>query len=207
MRDQGKLLPMKFKAKNKHQTGSSQKTKPTKRAPKKITADYLHNAGLYYLQRYASSASNFRSVMMRKIRKSCRHHSDQDFEPCVEMLDALVEKFIRAGLINDDVYVEGVIRSERRRGRSQKAIIAKLASKGLASDFVKQKLEDAAQDKDAELEAAMIFARRKKFGPYAIKELEPQKVLAAFARAGFSYDISKQVLRIEPRELEELEGL
>jgi regulatory protein len=70
--------------------------KTGRKKPKKITAQYLHNAGLYYLQRFAASRGQFRSVMLRKIRRSCMEHREQDYEACAALVEKIVEKFERA---------------------------------------------------------------------------------------------------------------
>ncbi len=81
-------MNIKPKAGNKANTPYKKREKP---APKKITESYLHNSGLYYLQRFSASSEHFRSVMMRKVKKSCMHHTDQDYDACAVMVDKLVE--------------------------------------------------------------------------------------------------------------------
>ena len=50
--------------------------KPTNRTKqqKPVTAQYLENAALYYLQRFASSSANLRRVLMGKVERSARAH-------------------------------------------------------------------------------------------------------------------------------------
>lgn len=178
-----------------------------KKIPKRITADYLHNSGLYYLQRYAASSGHFRSVMLRKARKSCLAHPDQDYNACVELIDTLVAKFKASGLLNDDLYVRGVVGSLRRRGTSKQAILGKLRLKAVDADMAGEYVEECDADfsrdesGNGDFRAALIFARKKKIGPFAgIKSEEPQKTLAKFARAGFSYDIANRVMRLSEAE-------
>lgn len=189
----------------------SENNKPRKRSaqkkiPRRITADYLHNAGLYYLQRYAASSGHFRTVMLRKVKKSCLAHADQSFEDCTVLVDALVEKFKTSGLLNDDLYVRGVVGSLRRKGASKQAILGKLRVKSVTGDLATTKLEECdeefAGEENGDLKAALIFARRKKLGPYAGTRVEePQKTLAKFARAGFSYEIAARVMRMGKDEV------
>lgn len=182
--------------------------KPPVKKRKKITDSYLHNAGLYYLQRFAASTGQFRTVMRRKIRLSCKDHPEQDEAACREMLEALIEKFIGAKLLDDDVYVAGAVRSLRSRGKSKKAITAKLESKGIAAhkthEFL-QSLEDENETEiDSETKAALTFARSKKLGPFAKKPLidlseedrrkQLQKAMMKFSAAGFSYALAQKIL-------------
>lgn len=189
------------------------KPRAAKKPPKKITAEYLHNSGLYYLQRYAASSGHFREVMLRKVKTSCRAHPDQEYAQCAELVDALVQKFLSSGLLNDDLYVRGVVGSLRRRGTSTQSILGKLRLKSVDGDTAARHLQeidedfaDAEQGETAERKAALIFARRKKLGPYAQAGWEEedgafQKALAKFARAGFSYEVAAGVLKLGAGEV------
>ncbi|MCK6418265.1 MAG: RecX family transcriptional regulator [Alphaproteobacteria bacterium] len=178
-----------------------------KKIPKKITPSYLHNAGLYYLQRYAASAAQFRKVLVRKAQRSCAHHKDQDLEACRAMIEEIVQKFLQSGLLNDDLYLRGMVITLRRQGRSKSMIVQKLMHKGLSAAAIESALHAADEEQNADLDgeyrAALLFARKKKLG----LNTEPQhqmKDLQKMARAGFSYDIARKVLRTE--NLEELHG-
>jgi len=174
--------------------------------PKKVSASWLHNAGLYYLQRFAASSGHFRTVMRRKINRSCAHHPEQDREECYSLLDELIAKFERAGLLDDKIYARGSVISLRRRGLSARAIGAKLQAKGLSSSQIEAAMaeHDSGEHDDSELLAALRAARRKRIGPFetaAKQEIEQQdqKALAALARAGFSYEICRRALDL-PRD-------
>lgn len=175
---------------------------PGRKPPKKITETYLHNAGLYYLQRFSASKAHFKSVLMRKVKRSCAAHPDQDPEACRAMVDALAERFEDSGLLNDTLYARALADSLRRRGRSRKAIIAKLSERGLRADQIEAALSEieAESGKDAaqsEMEAALRFARRKRIGPFRGGQNDAdlaRKDMGALARAGFSYDIARKVL-------------
>jgi regulatory protein len=161
------------------------------------------------MQRYAASVTQFRRVMQRKIDKSCRHHTDQDAATCAGLLDALVEKFVRAGLLNDEGFARGSVISLRRRGLSQRMILMKLQNKGLSEQQVKAALaefndDNETSDRALELEGALKLAKKKKFGPFAGgAEYDRKKALGAFARAGFSMDVIRKVLDMDLEEIED----
>lgn len=192
-----------------HTQDHNKKTKknPGPKIPKKITETYLHNAGLYYLQRFAASSGQFRTVMQRKIDNSCRHHVEQDRAACLTLLDALVTKFENVGLLNDDNYARGMVISLRRRGLSERAILMRLQHKGLPEDKIRAALTEYNEDNQinpgqSERLAALKLARRKRLGPYAVEDFDFNKALAAFARAGFSFDVAQSVLRMTPDDLD-----
>lgn len=172
-----------------------------KKPPKKITEKYLYNSGLAYLQRFTSSVPNFRRIMIRKIDKSCKHHTDQDKETCLALLDKTVETFVRQGYLNDDLYLQGMVTSLRRRGLSTRAIQAKLQQKGLDSDKITQAVRTIDGDvntADAELSAAVQYMRRKRLGCFAAAPQE--KHLASLARGGFGFDIANKALKLTEDE-------
>lgn len=178
----------------------------TRKPPKKITPDYLHNAGLAYLQRFPTSSGNFRSVMMRKVDRSCRHHPEQDRDACAAMVENVIVKFRDMGLLNDEAYLRGMVNSLRRRGVSAMAIKAKLAAKNLPGDTIAAALSDYAENGGAdELGAALLMTRKRRIGPFrpSSKEENRDKELATLARAGFSYDIAGKALSMDADEAEE----
>lgn len=191
-----------------------------KKVPKKITESYLHNAGLYYLERFATSSHNFHQVMLRKVRKSCLYHKDQDLEACRVMVEALVLKFERAGLLNDSLYLEGMVRSYRRRGLSSRMILQKLGQKGLKeadiltalnrcdADMLPQ-VQEQEQQSHPDLIAAARYCRSKKLGAFTPddRSADPavfQKQMGKLARAGFSYETAQTALNAPRDELESL---
>lgn len=176
-----------------------------KKTPKKITPSYLENSALYYLERYSSSVENFRKIMSRKIKNSCKFHNTEvgDFIP---LLENLIERYKSAGLLNDEVFARSKVSSLRRKGTGKQGIMAKLQSKGLSAEHIRSALEEIDEGKEnAELEAAKEYARRKKLGVHRTKEpldiqKTNQKELASMARAGFSYEVAKQALNFYEEE-------
>ncbi len=188
---------------NDKTTGAPHPKKPVRKAekiPKKITASYLHNAGLYYLERFSASTAHFRTVMRRKIRKSCTAHPDQDETTCHALLETLIETFVRAGLLNDPLYAKAQITSLRRSGKSARAIQVKMLVKGVPAPMTTETLgqldtETHTDPQEAEFQAALRHAQKKRLGPFRTRgEPEPQKDLSRMARAGFSFDTARRVL-------------
>ncbi len=178
-------------------------SRPKKKKPKKITAHYLHNAGLFYLQRFTASRSHFYDVMMQKIKKSCAYHKDQDIEACKILLNELIKKFEDLEFLNDDAYAKAYITSLRLKGFSAKKIMYQCKNKGLDSSLSSTMLETVdcslygEKEEDTDLLAATRYAKKKRIGPYRKKEQTPElirKELSSLARAGFSYDIAKRIV-------------
>lgn len=188
--------------------GQKIKAEKKRRDPRRITETYLHNSALYYLQRFATSTAHFRTVMARKIDRSCEFHKDQNKQDCLALLDTLILKFQDTGLLNDAVYTRGMVQSLRRRGSSSRMIHARLSAKGLGNALIGDAIQAHAGDcadgedgRNAELDAAIRLARRKRIGPYAQDKNPDEKTcrkwLSMMARAGFSYDMAKNILAMD----------
>jgi regulatory protein len=167
-------------------------TSPARRAPRRITSDYLQRAAMYYLERYAAPAAQLRRVLARKIVLSCRHHG-QDPATFDAMLDEIVARCTASGLVDDRRFAEARAATLRRKGRSSRAVAASLAAKGVSRDLAMAASEG---EPDQELAAAMKTARLKRLGPWrrGDRGLSRQKDLAALARAGFSMTIARAVI-------------
>jgi len=173
--------------------------KPARKAPRKVTPAYLQRAALAYLERYASSAENLRRVLRRKVEKRCRLRGDDPAE-FHEMIDEVVAKSLRSGLIDDTRYAEARVATLRRRGGSTRAIQAKLSAKGIDRSTIAAALEG--DDSDEE-NAAHALARRRKLGPFRPGERAPyrDKDLAALVRAGFRFDVARRVVDGESEDI------
>ncbi len=177
--------------------------------PRKISESYLHNSALYYLERFSASKKHFIFVMLRKVKRSCMHHNDQDYDECAAMVVALADKFEASGLLDDDLYASNLIASLRRKGMSRSAIINKAYAKGISQEKALEALEKLDNDlyenpQEAEQKAALKLAKKKHIGPYFVgEEQDTKRSLGIFARAGFSYQIARNILDINLDEFDE----
>jgi len=167
------------------------------RKPRKVSASSLENAALYYLEKYATSSENLRRVLMQRVHRSSEHHGT-DIDEGATLVDDLIRRFLKSGLLDDAVYANAQTQSMNRRGKSFRDIRAKLRQKGVATDFIESAFSILAEEmSEPDLVAALAYARRRRFGPYrtgAESDAIYQKELAAMARAGFSYGIARQVI-------------
>ncbi len=180
-----------------------------RKRPKKITASYLYNSGLAYLQRFPTSVSHFRKVMGRKIDNSCKEHPEQEKTVCAALLEDTITEFMRIGLLDDQAYLQGMIHSLQRRGLSRQALFFKLQQKGFGQSEIQEKmatLNPEANPEDNEYVAALRFLRKKRKGGFAAldktDETDNRKTLAAMARAGFSYHMAQKALETSREDAE-----
>ncbi len=201
----GMLCRMTSGQRNGMQKGKGRKPS---RGPRRITQTYLENAALFYLERYSASVAHFRRILMNKVRRSARFHGT-DIEEGAKIIDNLIERYQRSGLLDDDRYAETKARYFHGRGIAIRGIQAKLREKRVADAAIEgavAKLRESATSPD--LVAAATYVRRRRFGPYRGSEKRSEhfkRDLAALGRSGFSYEVARQVLEAE--SIDALEAL
>lgn len=168
-----------------------------RRGPKPVTPELLEKAALHYVERYASTAENLRRVLMRRVERWA-YKLGGDRASGRRWVDALVERYVRSGLVDDRRYAEAAADSMRRRGASSRRIRQKLAQKGVDEDVAQAALEESGGAGDAaDLAAAAKLARKRRLGPFGDPKQRRErrlKDMAVLARAGFSYDICRRVV-------------
>ncbi len=169
------------------------------RTPRKITPKSLESAALFYLQRYATSAENLRAVLTRRVQRSAAAHDDDPIAGAA-IVDELIGRYVRSGLLDDRAYAEGRAASLHRRGVSRRGITMWLAAKGVSKDDIDDglaRLNDAYENPD--FDAACNYARRRRLGPWRAKDRTERRDrdLAALARQGFGYDLARRVIDAE----------
>ena len=171
--------------------------KPRVKVSRKATPRYPENSALHYLSRFSTSSVNLKRVMMRKVHRSAQHH-DTDPDEGQALVDDMIARFQRSGLLDDEAYATARAASLHRRGNASRTIRGKLKQKGLGDDVIDLALSALGDDDDdPERTAAIRFARRRRLGPFRVRQpaIEVrEKHLAAMARAGFSYDIAKLII-------------
>lgn len=119
-------------------------------------------------------------------------------------IERIAERFVALGLLNDETFARARAGSLLRRGKPRRVIQSALKAKGVTADVAADAIAALSEHSgDPDLDAAVAFARRKRLGPYGISgagDDRRRKELAAFARAGFSYQLARRVLDDGERE-------
>ena len=172
-----------------------------KRPARPITAKYLQNAAAFYLERYPSTAEGLRRVLERRVRKA--ELADAPVMDNVrQAIEAIVAKFVDAGVIDDRAFAQTKARALHRRGASSKLTRQKLRLAGIDGQTLDQAMAGLDEElhtdpRQREWKAAIALARRRRLGPYrAAKDRQECRArdLAAMARAGFDYDVARKVI-------------
>lgn len=165
---------------------------------KKLSQGYLERAAYYYLGRYSSSVKNLHRILERKAQKRLEEGESLTSDH-YGWIDATIIKCKEFGYVDDARYAKSKVKAMHQSGKSKRGMTAALMAKGVGQgDITAAIFAIETQDgEDPDLIAADKYARKRRFGPYRLKEADDdkeRKEIAAMARAGFSYDIVKKVL-------------
>lgn len=168
-----------------------------------MTQRRMENIAKFHVERFATTAAHLKRVLLRRAERARRAHGG-DAREFAAWADEIVAKMVRSGTVDDARYAMGRATALRLLGKSPGKIRAFLTAKGVGRDLIAAALASTAitaEGDDAALKAALAYARRRRLGPFGIQEgdadarrKQTSKDLAALARAGFSYDIAKQVM-------------
>lgn len=178
--------------------GQSGRAPRRRRGVRRVDADYLEKAALHYLERFASSSTHLKRVLMRKVTRSARAHGTDPGEG-ERLIDALLARYLAAGLLNDAIYAAQRAQSLQRRGVSRHGIRGRLAVKGVEGEIIDAALGALADPDESEFAAICVLMRRRRLGPYRPPEARAahrQKDLAALARAGFGLGLARRALAL-----------
>ena len=153
--------------------------------------DKLLKYAIYYLSKYSSSKKNLEFILKKKIRrlsdeKKIRFHLYNEIQIIIEKLEKLK-------LINDQVFVESKIQSLQYQAKSKNYIKQYLLQKGIDKQLIEEQISlFYGNNKNLEQENALKFAKKRNL---LDSDQDYQKKLSKMARAGFSYDIAKEILK------------
>src|SRR6478752_750992 len=110
-----------------------------------ITAKYLQNAAAFYLERYPSTAEGLRRVLNRRVRKA--EIADAPIIDNVKQtIDAIVAKFVAAGVIDDKAFAQTKARALHRRGTSGRQTRQRLKLAGVDEETLDQAMAGLDQE-------------------------------------------------------------
>lgn len=151
----------------------------------------LEGLALRYVGRFATTRGRLTEYLRRKIR-------ERGWEGAAADPEGLAERLAGLGYIDDRAFAEARAAAMTRRGLGARRVADALRQARVEADdmgAVTPEVEERAP------EAALAFARRKRFGPFASEAPDRERLgkqLAAMARAGHGFDLSRRILELPP---------
>ena len=214
-----------------------------------INRSRIRNAALEYLARFSTTRDRLARILTRRVlcwqqptkpyqqnaiadRQESPQESSQETVKALThdlktLIDDVVQEMVNLGIVNDEAFSLSCANRLMRTGRSVRAIKKHLTTFGVEesvkkSIFNQQEESERLSETDRDLCAALVLARKRKFGPFASpllqnfseteavfvrqkpyvhqKQEQKKRALAVFARAGFVRDIAERVLQMDEGE-------
>jgi regulatory protein len=175
--------------------GEYQYSRGQRKRAQPLDGERLRALALAYVGRYATSCARLAAYLNRKIAE--RGWIDESAPPVGEIVTQLQS----LGYVDDEAFAKTRSESLLRRGYGPNRLRISLRVSGIGTDII-DRASDI--DEDNALAAAMVFARRKRIGPYAKDTSTPdnrQKMIATLLRAGHSYDVSRKILALTANDI------
>ena len=146
---------------------------------------------IYYLSKYSSSKKNLEYILKKKIRRISDEKKIR-FQLYKE-IKIIIDKLEQLKLINDTIYTESKINALLNQVKSKNYIKQYLIRKGVRSEVADEQISlFYEKNQNLEKENALKFAKKRNL---INDKKDYEKKLAKMARAGFSYEISKEILK------------
>ena len=146
---------------------------------------------IYYLSKYSSSKQNLEFILKKKIRRISDEKKIR-FQLYKE-IKIIINKLEQLKLINDTIYAESKINALLNQIKSKNYIKQYLIRKGVSSEVADEQISlFYEKNQNLEKENALKFAKKRNL---TNDKKDYEKKLAKMARAGFSYEISTEILK------------
>ena len=151
----------------------------------------LFKYSIYYLSKYSSSKKNLEYILKKKIRRLSEEKKIR-FNLYSE-INEIIKKLENLNLINDEVFTESKINFLLHQAKSKNYIKQYLFKKGIDKEIINEQISMHYNSiQNIEKESALKFAKKKRL---LEDDKDYEKKLSKMARAGFSYEISKEILK------------
>lgn len=166
----------------------------SKRPRPPLDEEGLRELALRYVGRFATSRARLLAYLQRKLK-------ERGWDgPAPADPQALVERLADLRYVDDGGYATMKSAALVRRGYGPRRVDQALREAGIEAQ---DRVAAEGSTRAASWDAADSFARRKRIGPYATAlpdRPQREKAIAAFLRAGHSYDIARRWVEAAPGE-------
>jgi len=160
-----------------------------RRIPPPLDAAALERLALRYVERFATTRGRLADYLSRKIRERGWTPDGAPADP-----QGLAQRMADLGYVDDRAYAEAKVAAMGRRGLGARRVSMALRQAHIGDEDAQ---EVAPAIADHAIESALIFARRRRLGPFGPGDADRalrQKQLAAMVRAGHGFDLSRRIV-------------
>ena len=157
-----------------------------------LDARRLDEMALFYVGRFATSRAKLTDYLHRKIRE---RGWGGEGEPDIA---GVADRLVRLGYVDDAAFALSKARTLTGRGYGAGRVRQSLRAAGIGEEDGEGARDLATANA---VTAAIKFAQRRGFGPYAAQAAEAsgrEKALSAMIRAGHGFALAKAILALSP---------
>ena len=166
----------------------------------------LRDLAYSYLEKYNPSKQQLKVYLLKKYLTKIKGSKSK--REVSSIIDEILKNLEENKIINDELYSDSKARMFLRRGYSINKINQSLRNKGIDSQFIKKSIEKIKDNSiEPDFVSAIKLCKRRRIGPVrpeANRELFYRKDMGILARGGFTFDLSKRVLNLDPIEFNKL---
>ena len=166
----------------------------------------LKDLAYSYLEKYNPSKQQLKIYLLKKYLTKIKGSKSK--KEVSAIIDEVIKNFEKNKIISDELYSDSKARMYLRRGYSLNKINQSLRKKGIDNKYVKQSIDKI---KDSEIEpdfvSALKLCKRRRIGPLrpeSNRELFYRKDMGILARGGFTFELSKRILKLDKEEFNKL---
>ena len=166
------------------------------------TINEIRNFAHTYLEKYSPSKQQLRIYLFKKLLKANQNKSNK--KELFNLIDIVISSLVDQKLLSDKYYSDVKTKAFLRRGYSLNKIRFSLIKKGIDEKYIKasiSKIKD--NESNPDFFSAIKICKKRRIGPCREEGNRPlfyKKDISILARSGFSYEISKEVLKITREE-------
>ena len=149
----------------------------------------LEELALAYVARFATSEAKLAAYLARKLRERGWAGEDGDFPD----IPALARRYAELGYVDDEAYAQARSSGLLRRGYGPRRVAQALYAAGIGE----QHREAASPSCESARHAALVMARKRRFGPFGGERPDParrERQIAAMIRAGHRLDNAREIV-------------
>jgi regulatory protein len=166
----------------------------------------VNDKRILWAKRSAVYTLSQRAVSTEALRRKIFERASRKYEGIEEseasqLADAAIAFCSENGFLNDELFAEYRVAEGVRKGHSKRKIAMSLSDKGIGREDARNAVSEV-----EDMEAALNLARKKGYGPWRRGEADQKRIAkeaAAFARNGFSSEITWKIVRMTSEDVEE----
>ena len=162
----------------------------------------IRNFAYAYLEKYSPSKQQLRTYLLKKFLR--RNQKISNKKELFNLIDEVISTLANQRLISDRYYSDTKAKDFLRRGYSLNKIRYSLITKGVDAKYIKASISKIKENEsDPDFFSAIKICKRRRIGPCREEGNRPlfyNKDISILARSGFSYEISKKVLKLPKEE-------